>query len=300
MSLSSTYDDGGLQRGTVMVENANDAHLDKHPAATNSVGTLGGDLLSARAPEAGAKNIQVASSTFDGHNFHVTSDALFGLNRVSDQTAAAPAQASDKGLHTVNMGTSPELANKVQEALDKLPPQVKQQLEKEGVQVYTFKDIHDYDKQFGTNKGSEIVDGRSSAADDATSLNDVNAHPPRIAIFERTGNGQLVSDSDDIGGLTRHELGHVITNQFIPKADGSGNWDRNLAVLASTEGNKVPANLRNGILAHYFHSGPAEIYAETFAMAVGGGSSRQEDSLIQKYFPQTLNYLRKEFPNPQN
>jgi hypothetical protein len=282
-----------------MVDKVTDSGFEKTPSGANSVSTLGGDLLSTRSPENGAKKIQVAAATFDGQNFHLSPEALYGITRSSDQVAA-PAQASDKGLHAVNMGTSPELANKVQEAIDKLPPQVKQQLEKQGVQIYTFKDINQYDKQFGTNKGSEIVDGLSPAANDATSLNDVNAHPPRIAIFERTGNGQLVSDSDDIGGLTRHELGHVITNQFIPPPDGSGNWDRQLAMLASTEGNKVPASLRNGILEHYFHSGTAEIYAETFAMAVGGGSSGREDSLIQKYFPQTLNYLRREFANPQN
>jgi predicted Zn-dependent protease with MMP-like domain len=282
-----------------MADTAPESGLEKNQAPTNSFSTLGGDLLS-KKPEAGAKKILVASSTLDGTKLNLSAGDLYGSIDGAPERVADVGKSTDKSLHPINMGTSVELANKVQDAIDKLPPQVRQQLEKEGVQVYTFKDINQYDKQFGTNKGSEIVDGHSSAADDATSLNDLNAHPPRIAIFERTGNGQLVSDSDDIGGLTRHELGHVITNHLIPKPDGSGDFDRQLATIASSEGSKVPANLRNGILQHYFHAGPAEIYAETFAMAVGGGSSRDEDRLIQRYFPQTLGYLRHEFVDQQN
>ena len=282
-----------------MVEKANESRTEKAITGQQPVTTLGGDLLS--HPNAtSVPNEIVATNTFDGMHLHLSNDDLYsGLGNSNDSTAQPIDKGSESHLHAVNMGTSAELANTVQSALDKLPPKVKQQLEKDGVQVYTFKDINQYDRYFGTNKSSETVDGRTAAAADATSLNDLNANPPRVAIFERTGSGDNVSQYDDIGGLTRHELGHVITNKLIPKPN-SEDFDRQLAVIASAEGAKVPAQLRNGILQHYFHSGPAEIYAETFAMAVGGGSSTNEDRLIQRYFPQTVNYLRNEFASSQN
>jgi len=278
-----------------MVEGASDLVEKKGLAQAASPQGLGGDLLSKPGTVAGSQDRPAVPEIQIGGKLNISDGDLYKSTlKPTDKVAQAPVSA-DSQLPFFNKGVSPELASTIQTAIDQLPPKVRQQLHDQGAQVYAFKDIREYDKFFGTHKSEEVVDGHRLAAEDAVSLNDTNAHPPRIAIFERTMKGDQINKFEDAAGLTRHELGHIVTNKLIPPPDASGPWDRELALRVGTEAKTVPIALRNGVLQHYFHAGPAEIYAETFAMSIGGGSNKTEDALLQKYFPQTLAYLRNAY-----
>ena len=256
---------------------------------------LAGDLLSHPGKTAAAAPAdRTPVTTADGKLAFNDGDLYRNTMNPSDRVLPVAAKAPEGGLLYFNQGVSSDVSNTITKAIMDLPAKVKDQLSAQNTQVYAFKDIREYDKYFGTHVSEQVVDGNRLAAKDAASLNEPNAHPPRIAIFEKNMDGEPISKYEDIAGLTRHELGHIITNPMLPPPDLSGNWDRDLAVNVANEARNVPNSLRTGLLSHYFH-GPAEIYAETFAIANGGGSNKAEDAVLQRYFPKTIAYLKNEF-----
>ncbi len=274
-----------------------DQKLDKPAVAT--VGTppgLGGELLTHPASGTIQAERPLATNPVQGGKLAFNDGDLFkNTLRASDQVVQAADTPPPQGLNFWNKGVSQDTQDRIIDAVGRLPASVKNELAAKGTQIYAFKDIREYDKFFGTHNSELVVDGNRLAAADAASLNEPNAHPPRIAIFEQTMNGEPIKKHDDIGGLTRHELGHILTNPMIPNQNLDNNWDRDLAQIVSAEAARVPNNLRTGLLSHYFH-GPAEIYAETFAISQGGGGSQKEDAYLRQYFPKTIQYLRNKYP----
>ncbi|HEY9869047.1 MAG TPA: hypothetical protein V6D08_07765 [Candidatus Obscuribacterales bacterium] len=216
------------------------------------------------------------------------------------QEKLRPARGDRHHLAVENRGASPDYARVVENGLSTLPDRIARELDAAGIKVYVFKDIHDYDRAFGTHK-ADLREGK-----DAPSLFDSSAKPPRIAVFEHLADGTPVTGFRNYSpaGLARHEVGHAhdFLNGTLSATD-SGFKTTYLDEVRQMPAAKLDQLLQDigtksepGPLLRYF-SGPAkdEFYAELFAMATGGASDLVAAQRFRYYFPQTVQYMTREY-----
>lgn len=208
-----------------------------------------------------------------------------------------PKQPGDKGekkpgLQVENRGASKEFAEKIQKEIDKLPPEVRQALEKSGTKIVVGKSVVDVMPELKNEKprghlpgtGWENLDGLHNTATNTVVIGET-----------RVDNGKVVPNNR-AEGVFKHEVGHAADHALgdpsKPGSDFSGTPEFDKAYQADV------ANLKpfDKMLLNYLltpEGGKSETFAEVFGALHGSSANPHETQMMLNKFPNVAKVIQE-------
>lgn len=172
---------------------------------------------------------------------------------------------------------------RVEDAYGKIPKNVRDQIERDGVTVVPTDKVTDVMPELKGKKPRGWPPG--SSWEDVDGAYDIDGKRAIVAERQNAGNKP---QNRNVGGLTRHEVGHA--------ADATGKYSDTKA-FKDAYGKDVPGIPKGAAatLDYFLQSGDAgheETWAEVFAVETGGASQNIFTPLFNKHFVESMKIIR--------
>ncbi len=202
-------------------------------------------------------------------------------------------QAEKKpGLQVENRGASKEFAEKIQKEIDKLPPEVRQALEKSGAKIVVGKSVVDVMPELKNEKprghlpgtGWENLDGLHNPATNTIVIGET-----------RIDNGKVVPNTR-AEGVFKHETGHAVDHALGNPAQPGGNFSGTPEFDKAYQEDVAKLNTFDKALFNYLltpEGGKSETFAEVFGALNGSSANPHETQLMLKKFPNVAKAIQE-------
>ncbi len=186
---------------------------------------------------------------------------------------------TDKTAPTPKLAPTTSFTDRVNDTYNHLPQNVRDALDKDNVKVVPTDRVTDVMPELKGEKPRGWPPG--SSWDDVDGAYDVGGK--RIIVAERQTSPKSPG-SNNIEGLTRHETGHAVDHlkSFSDSKEFKDAYDREAANIPKPDSETLKYFLQKG------EAGREEAFAEMFAINNGGATNTTRETLINKYFPDTL------------
>lgn len=171
-----------------------------------------------------------------------------------------------------------DFTRRVTDTYNQIPQNVRDALDKDGVKVVSTDKVTDVMPELKGDKPRGWPPG--SSWDDVDGAYDVGGK--RIIVAERQN--QSKPGGNNIEGLTRHETGHAVDHlkNLSDTKEFRDAYDKEKAKVPKPDSDTLKYFLQKD------EAGRQEAFAEIFAIINGGATNPTRESLLKKYFPETI------------